>query len=464
MNRKRSVDLLLNHTDILRNSRCLGYLADADATGEAYVEALQEAAEGLRELTRDYYHRNYEDRSRFRGEILREAHGLAGTIVHLLDLVDVEIVREARLSRYSRDFDADNEADLTKTLAVGATIQSRYREFAAYRQLFESREEKRQRAIPPTVDTEDPFGELIGSFILVGKSVDDIADPLRRRLANQEPHEDAPEFAVRIPVEVADEHRQMARTVQLVCAQKSLRPTREAVSMLAALTGTPYDVARAVHNLAPETKAPTREIRLDEVRYALSTVDDSRLLPEISKPALSSIVHTLLTAESPLTQHEVADRAGVSARSVRHHTERLAAFDFVRETNAGWRFVLPFHTDDERGDSLLPWYAATADEQSETLLRDVLGEMIHNLLDSQRYANPNDPVAGVLFAGPGEMVPALRAVWEWLDPWLSAISALLDENTAHVYANENAIQQYGETVVTVGIDPEQTSLTVAPVR
>ena len=89
--------------------------------------------------------------------------------------------------------------------------------------------------------------------------------------------------------------------------------------MLAALTGTPYDVARAVHNLAPETKAPIREIRLDEVRYALSIVDADRLLPDMGNPALSSIVHTLLTAASPLTEQEVTSRAGVSAvRFVTH--------------------------------------------------------------------------------------------------------------------------------------------------
>ena len=455
-------DLFANHTDLLRNSRCLGYLADADATCEAYADALQEAAEDLRELTRDYYHRNYEDHNSFRGEILREAHGLAGTIVHLLDLADVEVVREARLPRYSRDFDASDEAALAKTLTVGATIQSRYREFAAYRQLFETREEKRHRAIPPTVDAEDPFGELIGSFVLVGKGVDDIADPLRRRLVNQEPHEDAPEFAVRVPVEVADERRQVAQTVRMMCYQKSLRPIREAVSMLAALTDTPYDVARAVHNLAPETKVSNREIRLDEVRYALSTLDAERLLPEMGKPALSSIVHRLLTAESPLTQQEIADSAGVSVRSVRNHTERLAAFDFVHETDAGWRFVLPFHTDEERVDTLLPWYVTTADEQSETLPRDVLGEVVHDLLGPERYANPDDPVAGALFAGPGEVVPALRTAWEWLDPWLSAIRTLLGEGAGHAYANVDATQPYAETVATVGINPEQTSLRTAP--
>jgi hypothetical protein len=233
-------DMLANHTDLLRNSRCLGYLADRNATAEDYRDALLAAAEDLRNLTKDLYHGNFEDETRFRGEITREAHGLAGTMVHLLDLADVEIVREARIPRYSQDFKPSQKADLATTLATGASIQSKYGEFAAYRQLFENREDK--RTFPPSVDADDPFGECIGSFVLVGKSVEGFADRLRRRLANQETHDDAPEFAVEIPVEVATERQHVAHTVREMCRQKSIRPTREATSMLAALTGTPYDV------------------------------------------------------------------------------------------------------------------------------------------------------------------------------------------------------------------------------
>ena len=97
-----------------------------------------------------------------------------------------------------------------------------------------------------------------------------------------------------------------------------------------------------------------------------------------------------------------------------------------------------------------------------TLPRDVLDDVVHDLLDSQRYADPDDPVAGALFAGPGGVVPSLQSVWEWLDPWLSAIRTLLDRGGSHVYANEDANQPYAETVATVGIDPEQTSLTTTP--
>jgi hypothetical protein len=451
-------DMLANHTDLLRNTRCLGYLADADATAEDYRDALIQAAEDLRDLTKDLYHGNYEDETRFRGEITREAHGLAGTMVHLLDLADVEIVREARIPRYSRDFKPSQKADLAETLATGASIQSIYGEFAAYRQLFEDREDK--RTFPPSIDADDPFGECIGSFVLVGKSVTSLADPLRRRLTNQEVHDDAPEFAVRVPVEVASERRHTAATVQIMCRQKHIRPTRAATSVLAALTGTPYDAARALHNLGSETKAPNRNIRLDEVRYALSTLDADRIMPDLSKPALSKIVHTLLVAETPLVQSELAERAGVSTRSVRNHTDRLAAFDFIRETDAGWRFALPLRGEDEydeRGENILPWFVTAGDDEQDrgrdTLVRDVVSEAVYDLLGSEQYGDPDDPVGGALFSSPSERIPALREAWEWLDPWISMVGTLVGQ---HVESGPPST-----TTAIVGEQPEQASIVTA---
>src|SRR5699024_541060 len=387
----------------------------------------------------------------FRGDITREAHGLAGTMVHLLDLADVEVVREARLPRFSRDFKPSQKADLAETLAIGASIQSKYGEFAAYRQLCETREQK--RTFEPSVDAEDPFGECIGSFVLVGKSIESFAGRLRRRLSSQETRDDAPEFAVKIPVEVATDRQHVAHTVSEMCRQKSIRPTREATSMLAALTGTPYDVAEALHNLGSESKAPSREFRLDEVRYALGTLDRKRILPAMKIPSLSKVVHTLLVTDEPLIQSDLADRAGVSARSVRTHTERLHAFDFIRETDDGWRFALPFHTDEERGDDIRPWFVATDDsEADETFVRDVLDDVVCNLLDVDRYADPEDPVGGALFGPPGELIPALRDVWEWIEPWIRMVRTLLDAPNS---------PPPGRTIATVGIEPKQASLTAA---
>ena len=325
-----------------------------------------------------------------------------------------------------------------------------------------------QRAIvetssSPTVSADDPFGELIGSFVLVGKSVEGFADRLQRRLSNREPRDDAPEFAIRVPIEIATERRHTAATVTVACRQKNLRPTRVATSMFAALAGTPYDVARAVHNLGSETKAPNREIRLDEVRYALSTLAAERLLPAMSKPALSRTVQTLLMAETPLTQSELAERADVSARSIRKHIKRLAAFDFVRRTDAGWRFALPFHIDEKRGKTIYPWFVAPSESDGKqgTLIREAIAEAIYDLLDAERYADTDDPVGGALFAKPGERIPMLQETWEWLDPWISVLEVLIDADSSRVSAADKSPSYRTDSIAVIGTEPDQVSIEAA---
>lgn len=104
--------LQTDDTRLLRDARCLGYLRDEDATGEAYRDRILEATDELCEELSRLHDRNYGDRAEFRGEILRIAHGLAGTVAHLCDLADVELVREVRLPEFSRRFDAERRDDL----------------------------------------------------------------------------------------------------------------------------------------------------------------------------------------------------------------------------------------------------------------------------------------------------------------------------------------------------------------
>ncbi|EMA55714.1 hypothetical protein [Halococcus salifodinae] len=176
----------------------------------------------------------------------------------------------------------------------------------------------------------------------------------------------------------------------------------------------------------------------------------------MGKPALSKIVHALLIAETPLVQSELAERADVSARSIRTYTDRLAAFDFIQQTEAGWRFALPFHTDKERGENILPEFVATDGDSTATgtFTRDVLAEAIYDLLDPDRYVDPDDPIGGALFADPGEMIPALRKACDWLDPWISIVWTLVGPE---LETQEPAPR----ATVAIGVEPEQTSLTAA---
>ncbi|EMA47627.1 hypothetical protein [Halococcus saccharolyticus] len=359
-------DLLHDHRGILRSTRCLGYLSGEATDGEAYISELQDAEEHLCELTRRWKHGEFEcSAAEYRGIVTREALGLAGTMVHLLDLCGVDVVREARVPNLPT-FDAKDEETLCRTLAVGASIQSRYGQFAAYRQLFEDREEKRERSFSPKVDAADPVGELIGSFVIVGPGVSGLADGLESALERPaDLHEDAPEFSVHVPIQAEPRRRDYARTARALCSIKDLSVTRAAVSVLQAFAGSPYDVAAALHSLAPEEKALGRDIRVSECRFALATLSADRIVPEAT-PSESMLLHTLFTADEPLSPTEIEARGGPSTRSIRRIRNDpdygFKALDIIQSTEDGrLRLAVAFNTDKERGVTRLPWWASHDD-------------------------------------------------------------------------------------------------------
>ena len=448
---------------ILRDGRCLGWLADRDADGEGFADRLEQARADLLNLTRALKHGEYADRDTFRGEILRFAQGLAGTMVHLLDLAGVDVVRELRLPEFRRDQRADDRfrADLARTLAIGTAIQSRYGHFATYRQLFETRPTKRDSAISPDVDAADPFASLVGSLAIVGPGVSALDSDLRTGLRNPaDVHDDAPELALRVPIQDRTDARSaFAQAVRSMCSAKDLAPTRTAVTVLRALVGSPYDAAAALHGLAPETKAPGREVAAAELRYALSTLAPARIMPD-APPTVSKVVHALLTAVEPLSQRELADRADVCPRSVRNHAATLEAFDLLRATDDGLRFALSFRSEraePDREAAVLPSYAVgNPDRDDLTRGSDVLFQIVERLIDDpSRLADPSDPIGGVFFdIDPGGFDAVADRLcrpnaWPWLAPWLSVVGALLD-----VDRFPNCKQR----AVVMGTDPTQAAL------
>lgn len=350
------------HREVLRGLRCLGHLPDRLDSVDDYREELLTARDDLLKLTKRLTHGDYEDRDLLRSTITSNAHGLAGTMAHLLDLVDVDIVREVRIPRY-REFTNKQQAGMVKTLSIGAAIQSAYGNATGYRQLFEQRSDKRDSAIQPTVDAGDPFGDLIGSFAIVGDfgdQEDAFVDSLSTALRSPtEVHEDAPEFAVRVPI--INDHRRdsYATTVTRMCRAKGLQPTPEAVSVLSGIANSPYEVAAALERL--DIGNDDRQIRSSELRFALSHLDVDEILRGTSSTPRKA-VQALLCSDEPLSQTELADEAGVSARSLRTHLPDLIEIGLVEETPSGYRFQLAF--DDEDGGYADIYPAYVVDEKS----------------------------------------------------------------------------------------------------
>ena len=406
---------------MLRSARCIGCLSsEAEDDPQVLRDGLVEWGEDLGSMTTDLRNGEYDDRDQLRSDIMRSAHGLAGTIAHLLDVAGVDLIREARIPNTLSDSDIEQIAE---TMSVAATIQSSYGHYATYRQLFEARPTKLQTALSPTVDAADPFGGYIGSLVVRSPAADRVREALAEQLSDPLPvRDDAPEIAVQVPLRDLDRSDYVA-TMERVGERKGLKKTREAVTLCQTLASDPWAVASALNRLGSEERP--RDIRLDEVRVALSHLDSDQLLLEAT-PTASKTVAALLRSARPLSKTELAEKADVSVRSLRNdgNLDALKALDLVRETDDGtYRFVLPFATDAERGDQVCP---APVDD-ALTTARDALYEVVLAIVDDPaRTADPDDPV-GAPFFGPELDTGPLRRVLPGINPWVRVARLLCNE-------------------------------------
>jgi len=413
-----------------RYCRCIGgFPEEAETDPHVLLENLVEWGQEIASMTTDMQHEEYEDRDDFRGRIMQSAHGLAGSIVHLLDEAGVTIHRELLLAP---GLDHGTLDSIRATLLHEAQIQSQYRDHTVYRQLYERRPDKVRQAPLVDVDAADPFGTYIGSLTIRGPHASDLGQHLEGylRSARKPTREDAPEFAVRLPIGTAGREA-YAETISRLCSQKNLHSTREAVTLCRALAASPHAVADSLHWLEGEDRP--RDLRLDEVRYALAQLGPARLLPDAT-PTVSAAVATLLKADQPLTQTELAARADVSARSVRKYVDVLAALDLVRETEDGYRLALPFQNEDDRDSRVCPEPVATDAITATELLWDVADVLLD---DPMRLGDLDDPV-GAAFTHPVDF-DALRRECPRINPWVRVARILCDSPDA-----EDTVVHFGQ--------------------
>lgn len=350
-------DVLTNEpAAILRNARQIGYLTDEalDDGGEVQ-NMLVQWGEDIADLTRrlsnkEYGADEYDDRSALLSQILRQSHGLAGSVVHLLDTAGIDIIRDIRVPASLSSSKIEN---LAESITHSVMIQSRYKNFAAYRQLYEPRDEYREHSFSVEVDAADPFGTFIGSMVIRGGSAARLEPVLASALEAYEPHENAPEFSVPVKMGgVGRKHVNLAAT--RVLDRKNLRVTQDAVSVLDALVDSPMGVTRALEQLDGE--AESRHLQSSEIRYALRHLSATDLLSGLPR-SVAKIVITLLEAKEPISQKELTERADVTGQTVRNHGETMTNTGLVQydEKSSGgkkWRVALSFRN--ERGEDIFP--------------------------------------------------------------------------------------------------------------
>lgn len=342
---------------VLRKGRDLGWLPDSVESGTDYVTELAQARTELMQLRKSLYNEDREFLPDNAGEALRTALGLQGTMTHVLDLLDLDVVRHLHLPDWNRWSTASTRAALLTFLAYSTTISSRYGHYVMFRKLYETREEKRQDALQgPAVDPNDPIGEHIGRWCISGPGVDELLPDLEELTAEWDVHEEAlqegREFVVDLKVKQGTTRGTVGGALARLGRIKRLRSTPAATNLITSLTGDVHAAAAAYHRLAGEPIEP-RRVDLAEVRRAVGQLPAERILPSLRTPAaegpgISLVVRELLRADRPLSQRELATGAGVDPDTVAAHREALEALGFVdvEETGAGrptlWRFRLPF--------------------------------------------------------------------------------------------------------------------------
>jgi len=179
-----------------------------------------------------------------------------------------------------------------------------------------------------------------------------------------------------------------------------MRITRQAVSVMQAFTGSIHDVTKALFFKSSEDG---RHVRVDDLKYALSTLPKSRIVPERgSKGTKSAILHTL-SIPTVRSQRELCERAGVSPGTFaghgdkRSHRDELAAFDLIRETESGWVVCLTYRgadfdatTPGGRPDAL-PFYAVHDGEGATAIVlpTPTAGRTLSEGLSTRRPSRSN---------------------------------------------------------------------------
>jgi len=96
--RLAELDGLIEDGTYVRGSRNLGWLADSvDSAAGEYVDVLGDARDELLDMTRSLAQGlRVCETSEYLSRITKTAMGLAGTAFHVLDLLDIDVVWEAR--------------------------------------------------------------------------------------------------------------------------------------------------------------------------------------------------------------------------------------------------------------------------------------------------------------------------------------------------------------------------------
>jgi DNA-binding MarR family transcriptional regulator len=411
---------------VLHYIRTIGWLPDGINTADEFRDEVGEAAVRLRDLTTELGNDDSSDQTELRREIMQLAHGMLGVAAQVADIVDVDLYYQFRVPDWRRNWSAQSHhkrrRELAETIATMTEIQSQYQGHTAYRHLFEDREDKRSQRFSVDVDATDPTGDLLSSIMLVGPGADDFTSELETVLREQQEHEEAPEFAIDVPIVTGTTHAGWCETFRRVAGYKRLTVPDEAVRTARALTGTPFDIAHALTR-GLSTEGNSRELRPDELRRGLSLLPEERILPA-QRPTVQAIVHTLLRHDEPVPTDILVEAADVTRQSLRNNRAGLVGLRLVEQTETGWRVCLSPSYDEPT-----EWPRSAGELWS---VLDSLYGLAMEVLPAKALSGGH-PVTDKLHEPGVPSLSELASSWDLVNRWCPVVKALAEKDlhTSH---------------------------------
>ncbi len=344
---------------LLRDGGCLGWLRNEDADAKGLQSRLRRARDELLSMTSDIDVQEDNDENSSLSMLARNAHGLLGTVSRIYDMIGIDITRVIKVPDWAVS-NACRRGHIAKMIATQTAVSSRYGLYSAYRVLYEDRVDKRSQLLAtPDVDAADPVGDVTGSWVLAGPTVDSLRGDLQDlddHLDLQDEADGFSAFMLDLSIVDGDRRETVATALSRQLSLKSLKPTRETVSILHALTSDVFAAARAVYHLGGEADRP-RNLTPGDIRYALSELNVDELLPDFGPRSVSAAVMKLLDVDEPLATGDLADLLNVSTQTLRNNETYFAdleAAGVIQREDLGtgrateWRICLPF--DGEEAD------------------------------------------------------------------------------------------------------------------
>ena len=433
------------NTYVLHRGCQLGCLPARGADADQYRERLRRARQGLVRRSADIVDEDGNLNRAIASEVLKTAHGLAGTMTRIFDLLEIDVVRELNCPDYTRHGTESLTANIAKTVAKQTAISSKRGYHTGHRVLYEDDAEKRARSLgTPSTAPDDQLLDAIGGWVIRGRGTSRLTSALERldSYLDDDLQEDGEYYTpllLRVPVVEAARRSAIAEAARRVLKRRRMTVTRQAVSLFKVLADSPFATAEACRRLGAQDPDHERQIYLDEIRLALSALDPEQILrrlpdesPHETSPGRSAIVHALLAADGWLSTSDLAAAADVTTGTVRNHREFLADLEAIglvtiEDLGVGrstlFRFRLPFR--DERTDfdpATQPEYLVDhrgAYDAPPTYLGALDGVAMSHGVDLT--AEGLWPALSLGRQTAGDLVER----WPWLDPWAWVLADLL---------------------------------------